>query len=96
ARLSVKHDDGTRTVEVAIPWSAIPEAHEAMLAGKPIKFSYRVNHGEGNFNMELARGRSAALGLSRSFHPDWNQSWPNELVFGWESSASGNGRSGGR
>ncbi|MEM1013864.1 MAG: PA14 domain-containing protein, partial [Planctomycetota bacterium] len=96
ARLSVKHDDGTRTVEVAIPWSAMPEAHEAMLAGKPIKFSYRVNHGEGNFNMELARGRSAALGLSRSFHPDWNQSWPIELVFGWESSASGNGRSGGR
>ena len=43
-----------------------------------------MNHDTVGPTMELAMGRSAAEGLSSAFHPDWQQSFPNELEFAFE------------
>ncbi|MFW5982370.1 MAG: hypothetical protein ACOCQ9_00380 [Candidatus Brocadiia bacterium] len=84
AELEVVYHDDTRIVEAAIPWSAIPTVHQRMKDGDQISFSYRVNHGGGGPAMELSKGRSAAEGLSKSFNPDWQRSYPNVLPFEWE------------
>ena len=84
ARLEVRYQGNTRIVEAAIPWREIPNVRALMEWGAPVKFSFRVNHQDKAPDMELAMGRSAAEGLSRSFQPDWSQSAPNELEFGWE------------
>ena len=84
AQLEIRHEGRTRIVECALPWSEIPHVHDLMRRGEPVKFSFRVNHDTGGPDMELARDRGAAEGLSNSFHPDWARSWPNELAFGWE------------
>ena len=84
AQLEVRYQNNTRIVEAAIPWREIPNVRALMEWGAPVKFSFRVNHAERAPDMELAMNRSAAEGLSRAFQPDWAQSWPNELAFGWE------------
>ncbi len=83
-QLVVRYEEGTRLVECALPWSEIPDVKARLDAGETVKFSYRVNHNTRGPDMELARGRSACEGLSRSFHPDWARSWPNELEFAFE------------
>ncbi len=83
-KLEVRYEPGTRIVECAIPWSEIPHVKKLRDAGQPVKFSFRVNHQTPGPVMELPHGRSAAEGLSPSFHPNWSPHWPNELEFGFE------------
>jgi hypothetical protein len=83
-KLEIRYEPGTRVVECAIPWSEIPHVKQLRDGGQPVKFSFRVNHQERGAEMELPVGRSAAEGLSPSFHPNWAPHWPNELAFGFE------------
>ncbi|MCH5372442.1 MAG: DUF1080 domain-containing protein, partial [Planctomycetes bacterium] len=83
-RLEIRYAPGTRIVECALPWSEIPHVKQLRDAGKSVKFSFRVNHETRGPDMELPIGRSAAEGLSPSFHPNWAPHWPNELEFGFE------------
>ncbi len=83
-KLEIRYVPGTRIVECALPWSEIPHVKKLRDAGKTVKFSFRVNHETRGPDMELSRGRSAAEGLSPSFHPNWAPHWPNELEFGFE------------
>ncbi len=83
-KLEVRYEPGTRIVECALPWSEIPHVRQLRDAGEPVKFSFRVNHGSRGPVMELPQGRSAAEGLSPSFHPNWTPHWPNELEFQFE------------
>jgi hypothetical protein len=83
-KLKVRHIEGTRIVECALPWSEIPHVKDLMDEGKTVKFGFRVNHKKRGPDMELAMHRSAAEGISHCFHPNWSRSWPNELEFGFE------------
>jgi hypothetical protein len=83
-KLEIRYVPGTRIVECALPWSEIPHVEKLRDAGQCVKFSFRVNHETRGPDMELSRGRSAAEGLSPSFHPNWVPHWPNELEFGFE------------
>jgi len=78
ARLVVKDN----VLECALPWSVIPEAKALRDAGRPLKFSFRVNNGSQAF--ELATGRSVSKQNSLTFHDDWSTHWANEVEFGWE------------
>jgi len=82
-KLAVVQGPSTRIEEAAIPWTEIPEVRQHMLAGQPIKFSFRVNDSAGVGCMELSRGRSVAK-RGASFHVDWVEHWENEVEFGWE------------
>jgi hypothetical protein len=83
-QLEIRYVSGTRIVECALPWSEIPHVKQLRDAGQCVKFSFRVNHQTRGPEMELPVGRSAAEGLSPSFHPNWVPHWPNELEFGFE------------
>ena len=83
-KLKIRYEPGTRIVECALPWSEIPHVKQLRDAGEIVKFSFRVNHQTRGPDMELPIGRSAAEGLSPSFHPNWAPHWPNELEFGFE------------
>ena len=83
-QLQIRYEPGTRIVECALPWSEIPHVKSLRDAGKTVKFSFRVNHEKGGPQMELPVGRSAAEGLSPSFHPNWVPHWPNELEFAFQ------------
>jgi hypothetical protein len=83
-RLAVRYEGGWRLVECALPWSEIPHVKQLRDAGRPVKFSFRVNHETRRPDLDLALGRSAAEGISHAFHPNWVRSGPNELAFGWE------------
>ncbi len=83
AKLVTNHVGATRIVECAIPWAELPEVHAAMLAGTPVRFTFRVNDDAGVGCMELARGRSVSR-RGRAFHADWLEHWENQLAFGWE------------
>jgi len=82
-KLVVKYDGNTRIVEAALPWTEIPLVKQAMEAGRPIKFSFRVNDNDGP-SMELAEGRSVSKKNSYTFHPDWTEHWANEIEFAFE------------
>jgi hypothetical protein len=82
-KLVVKTDENTRIVEAALPWTEIPLVKEAMAAGKPVKFSFRVNDNQGP-SMELSEGRSVAKRNSYTFHPEFVQHWSNEVEFSFE------------
>jgi hypothetical protein len=79
-QLVVTTTDNTRIVEAAIPWTEIPLVQKAMLAGQPIKFTFRVNDNDGP-TMELAQHRSVSKANSFTFHPEWIEHWSNELQF---------------
>jgi hypothetical protein len=83
-KLEIRYESGMRIVECALPWNEIPHVKQIRDAGRCVKFSFRVNHETRGPDMELSRGRSAAEGLSPSFHPNWVPHWPNELEFGFE------------
>ena len=78
ARLVVKGN----VVECAIPWTEIPEVKKCLDARQRVKFSFRVNHGGGAF--ELAAGRSVSKDNCFAFHNDWSTHWANEVEFGFE------------
>ena len=83
-RLAVRYEGGWRIVECAIPWSEIPHVKALRDAGRTVKFNFRVNHSTRAADLVLSMQRSAAEGLSHSFHPNWIRQWPNELEFGFE------------
>jgi hypothetical protein len=78
AKLVVKGN----VVEVAIPWTEMPEVKKRLDAGQTVKFSFRVNNGRDAF--ELAAGRSVSKDNPFAFHNDWATHWANELEFGLE------------
>jgi len=82
-KLVAKHEGNTRIVECALPWTEMPLARQALLDGRTIKFSYRVNDNAGTSCMELSRGRSVAK-RNGSFKVDWVEHWANELEFAFE------------
>jgi len=84
AKLMTVYGEGARYTEVAIPWSEMPAVKQLLDAGKPVKFSYRVNHDKRGPTMELARGRSVSRLNGRAFHVDWKEHWANELEFAFE------------
>jgi hypothetical protein len=83
-RLAVRYEGGWRIVECAIPWKEIPHVKALRDAGQTVKFNFRVNHSTRGADLTLSTQRSAAEGLSHSFHPNWIRQWPNELEFGFE------------
>jgi len=83
-QLVVKHVGNTRIVEAAIPWREIPAVRAAMLAHRPIKFSFLVNDAGGPGAMELATNRSVSKLNGYAFHVDWANHWSNQLEFGWQ------------
>jgi hypothetical protein len=83
AQLAIVHKGKTRITEVAIPWGEIPEVQALMAAGKPVKFSFRVNY-DRVASRELGQGRSAARVNGPAFHAVGGEHWANELEFGWE------------
>ena len=84
AELAIRHENGMRIVEARIPWAEIPAVKALRDAGKPLKFSFRVNDGAGVGCLELAKDRSVSRESSYSFKVDWNKHWANEVAFGWE------------
>ncbi len=82
-KLVTKHEGSTRITECALPWGEIPHVKQALDAGRPIKFSFKINDSAGVGCMELSKGRSVAR-RNGSFRADWKESWANELEFGWE------------
>lgn len=83
-QLVVRYDAGWRVVECAIPWSEIPHVKALRDAGGTVKFNFKVNHDSRAAALMLSMHRSAAEGISHSFHPNWIRQWPNELEFGFE------------
>jgi hypothetical protein len=78
------HDNGTRIVEAAIPWSEMPEVYARIHSGKTVRFNYRVSDNK-SLAHELATGRSVSLTNSITFHDDWKTHWANEIEFSAES-----------
>ncbi len=76
-------ENNIRIVEAAIPWTKMPEVKALMDAGKPVKFTFRVNRAGGT-PVEFARGRSASYRGGMSFHPDWKPCYANEIEFSFE------------
>jgi hypothetical protein len=83
-QLAVRYEQGWRIVECAIPWSEIPHVKALRDAGRPVKFNFKVNDNARSPDLMLAMRRSAAEGISHSFHPNWIRQWPNEVEFGFE------------
>ena len=82
-KLVMLHEKNMRLVEAALPWSEIPKVKERLDAGKPVKFTFRVND-NGGPSYELATERSVSKANSITFHNDWQSHWSNELEFGFE------------
>lgn len=83
-RLEITRDAAWRYVKAAIPWAEMPEVKAARDAGRPVKFSCRVNDNAARgMCMELAYGRSVSK-RNESFKPAWFEHWANEVEFGWE------------
>ncbi len=83
-KLVVRYEDDLRIVECALPWREIPDVKKRLDAGLTVKVNFRVNHDTRSPDMTLSMGRSAAEGISNSFHPNWIRQSPNELEFGFE------------
>ncbi len=83
AELAISHKDNIRFAEVAIPWGEIPEVQALMEKGELLKFSFRINHDQGQ-SRELAQGRSASQINGPAFQSPGQEHWANEIEFGWE------------
>lgn len=81
--LATRREGNTRFVECALPWDEIPDVKKLLDAGKPVKFSFRVNDNDGPA-YELAQERSVSKINDQAFHVDWVTHWANEVEFGWE------------
>lgn len=81
--LATRRDGNTRFVECALPWSELPDVKKLLDAGRPVKFSFRVNDKDGPA-YELAQERSVSKVNDQAFHVDWVTHWANEVEFGWE------------
>jgi hypothetical protein len=58
----------------------MPEVQREWFAGRPVKFSFRVNDNSSD-PLELAAGRLSAKRNMLAFHDDWTSHWANELEF---------------
>jgi hypothetical protein len=83
AKLSMTRDGNTRLVELALPWSELPDVKAKLDAGAPVKFSFRIGDNGGQ-PYELTQERSVSKINFPSFHPDFATHWSNEVEFGWE------------
>ena len=83
-QLVIRYDAGWRIVECAIPWSEIPHVKTRRDAGGTVKFNFKINDNMPGPDLMLSMNRSAAEGISHSFHPNWIRQWPNEIEFGFE------------
>ncbi len=81
--LVIDYREGTRFIEAAIPWSEIPHVKALMEAGKPVKFSFRVNDESGSA-LEFGKDRSVTRPGFNTFHPDWRRSYSNEIEFSFQ------------
>ena len=79
-KLVIRQDGNTRMMEAAIPWSVMPEVQREWFAGRPVKFSFRVNDNSSD-PLELASGRLVSKRNTLAFHDDWTSHWANELEF---------------
>lgn len=82
-KLSITREGNTRIVEASLPWSELPDVKKLLDAGKPIKFTARINN-NGGAPLELAGNRSVSRVNSYALHDYWASSWANEVEFGWE------------
>ena len=82
-QLVIRHEDNTRVVEAALPWTEIPEVKKRLDANQTIKFAFRVND-NGGPSYELGMDRGASKINHVTFHADWQIHWSNELEFGFE------------
>ncbi len=82
-KLVIDYRDGTRFMEAASPWSEIPHVKALMEAGRPVKFTFRVND-ESGAALEFGRGRSVTRPGFHTFHPDWRRSYSNEIEFSFQ------------
>jgi len=82
-QLVIQHEGNTRMVELALPWSELPEVKKALDGGRTVKFSFRVNDDQGP-GMELPEGRSVSKKNMLSLHPDWVTHWANEVEFAFQ------------
>jgi hypothetical protein len=82
-KLAMSRTGSTRIVELAMPWSEIPEVRKRLDAGGTINFSFRVND-NGGPSYELAEQRSVSQLNTYSFHDDWAASWAAEVEFAFE------------
>jgi hypothetical protein len=82
-KLITRHENGTRIVEAAIPWSEMPEVYARIQRGETVKFTCRVSDNKGPAH-ELSTGRSVSTTNSFTFHDDWKTHWANELEFSAE------------
>ena len=87
-QLVVIQDPTTRIEECALPWSELPDVKKLLDAGKPVKFSFRVNDSAGVGCMELARDRLVSRRNGRAFEPDWGEHWANEVEFAFEQNSA--------
>lgn len=87
-KLVTRHENGTRIVEAAIPWSEMPEVYARIQRGETVKFTCRVSDNKGPAH-ELATGRSVSTTNSFTFHDDWKTHWANELEFSAEQPSPG-------
>lgn len=88
-KLVIRREGNTLITECALPWSEIPDVHKAMVEGRTVKLSFRVNdNGAPGACMELAKDRSVSKVNARAFHPDWKTHWANEVAFGFEKPAA--------
>lgn len=82
-KLVMRRDGNMRIVEVALPWSEIPEVKKRLDAGENVKFSFRINDNSGP-SYELATERSVSKANSTTFHNNWQTHWSNEVEFGFQ------------
>ena len=83
AKLTVTREGDELVYVASIPFAEMPEVGAARAAGRPVKFSCRINDNAGGAVSELSYRRSVAR-RNLSFKPDWTEHWANELVFNWE------------
>ena len=83
AKLEVRREGDELVYTATIPFAEMPEVGEARRAGRPVKFSCRINDNAGGAISELAYRRSVSR-RDLSFKPDWAEHWANELIFSWE------------
>jgi hypothetical protein len=86
-KLAMTRAGNTRTVELAMPWSEMPDVRKRLDAGETIRFSFRVND-NGGPSYELAERRSVSQLNTYSFHDDWAASWATEVEFAFEKPAA--------
>lgn len=81
-KLVINRQGDTLIYECSIPWTEMPLVKAAVDAGKPVRFSFRVNDNAGP-SYELANERSVSKINAFAFHDDFEQHWANELEFGF-------------